>query len=52
MVGSVANFDRTCPAEKIQEVKKREELTENEIKDEVKKVEVDWEDKLKTMLYL
>ena len=30
VVGSVANFDRSCPADKIQAINKNEELTESQ----------------------
>lgn len=52
IVGSVANFDRTCPADKKIAIRKREDLNEDEKDEEIRKMEIDWEEKIKTMLYL
>ena len=38
VVGSVANFDMTCPADKKQNIRKREDLSPEEKEEEVKKL--------------
>lgn len=52
VVCSVANFDRSLPADKISAVQNDETLTKPQKEEKIKELEIDWQQKLKNMMYL
>lgn len=52
VVCSVANFDRSLPAERTNAVNNDESLKPHEKEERIKELEIEWEESLKHMLYL
>lgn len=52
VICSVANFDRSLPAEKVSQINNDKGLTKEKKEEKIKDEERLWEERLKTMLYL